>query len=360
MRAGSDLRSVERVPFGVSRAGRPVESYLLRNASGVEVSFLDYGGIIRSIRVPDRRGVFRDVTPGYDAIDGYLADSRFFGALVGRVANRIADGTFTLDGTAYSLPRNDGANHLHGGPGGLHQVMWRVAPFSTNCSSGAALTYVSVAGEEGYPGTLEIRVTYTLTDNNELRFEYEATTDQATPVNLTQHTYFNLAGHDAGSVLAHELTLNASRYTPIDARRIPTGDLRTVRGTPFDFTTPRAIGRSVAADDEQLEIGDGYDHNWVIDTDVSRSTTLAARVVDSLSGRTLEIETTEPGIQFYAGNGLAGGPAGKNGHVYTRHSAFALETQHFPDSPNEPKFPSTLLKPGEKYHTVTKYKLSVI
>lgn len=357
--------AVQREPFGVTPDGRPVEAFTLTNARGSAVRFLDYGGVIVSVRVPDRRGALDDVTLGYDAAASYAADPRYFGALVGRYANRIAGGRFTLDGVEHALPRNDGRNHLHGGPRGFHTARWDVEPFADGARAGAVLRYTSPDGEEGYPGTLRVQVTYALTGDDErtdeLTVDYHAVADRATPVNLTQHAYFNLAGHDAGDILGHELTLNASHYTPVDAELIPTGEVRAVRGTPFDFTTPTPVGAGIGADDEQLRRGQGYDHNFVLDRDGVRqdALALAARLYEPRSGRALEIHTTEPGIQFYSGNVLANGPVGKGGYRYGPRGGLALETQHFPDSPNRPAFPSTVLRPGEAYASRTAYRFGV-
>lgn len=353
-------RRVRREPFGTTPRGEPVDAFVLTNARGVEVRFIAYGGVIVSIRVPDRDGALADVTLGHDALDDYLADDRYFGALIGRYANRIAGGRFTLDGVTHALATNDGANHLHGGPGGFHDVLWIVEPFARDDATGATLRYTSPDGEEGYPGTLDVRVTYTLTDAGELAVDYRAAADAPTPVNLTHHAYFNLAGHDAGSVLDHELTIHASRFTPVDATQIPTGELRAVGGTPFDFTAPRAVGARIGDDDAQLRHGDGYDHNFVLDHPAAAhgAPTLAARLREPCSGRVLEVYTTEPGLQLYSGNVLQGRPAGKGGHVYGRHAGLALETQHFPDSPNQPRFPSTILRPGTTYASRTVYRFS--
>ncbi|MEP6618389.1 MAG: aldose epimerase family protein [bacterium] len=359
MRGGSQLRSVERAPFGLTPDGARVDSFVLRNASGMEVSCLNLGGIIRSICVPDRHGVMADVTPGYDSLEDYLHDPRYFGALVGRVANRIANARFTLDGRNYQLPANEGVNHLHGGPGGFHRALWHARPFADHCGQGVVLTHTSAVGEQGYPGTLDVRVTYSLTEANELCLEYEATTDAATPVNVTQHTYFNLAGHNAGSAMEHELLLAASRFTPVDSRLIPTGDLQSVRGTPFDFTTARPVGAVIDTPDDQLRLGNGYDHNWVLDAGAAMVAGVAARLHEPRSGRTMEVETTEPGIQFYSGNGITGGPVGKGGAVYSARCAVALETQHFPDAPNQPAFPPIIVRPGAPYRSRTVYRFGV-
>jgi aldose 1-epimerase len=336
-----------------------METFTLRNSSGATVRFIAYGGCIVSIEIPDRDGRPGDIVLGYDSLDGYEADRHFIGALIGRYANRIARGRFTLDGHSHALTVNDGVNHLHGGRRGFHKVPWNVIPFDDGALSGALLTYTSVTGDEGYPGTLSVSVTYTLTAENELVVDYAAITDEPTPVNLTQHAYFNLAGHASGDVLAHELTLAASRFTPVDASLIPTGELRDVAGTPFDFRSPRRIGSVLGADDEQLRVGKGFDHNFVLDRDEGEdAVAFAARLYEPTSGRVLEIHTTEPGIQFYSGAAL-GGVTGKGGHVYGANAGLALETQHFPDSPNQPAFPSTILRPGEGFTSRTIYRFSV-
>ncbi len=346
--------------FGTMPDGRPVDVVTLTNAHGVEVSFIALGGIITSIRVPDRRGVFADVTLGYDTLADYLLNPPFFGALIGRYANRIAGGRFTLDGREYHLPRNDGPNTLHAGPHGFHAVLWGVRPFERPGEVGAALEYTSPAGEAGFPGELQTLVHYTLTDRDELVVDYHATTTEATPVNLTQHAYFNLAGAGPGSILGHELELAAEAFTPVDATLIPTGEIRPVAGTPFDFRRPVAIGARIDASDEQLRLGSGYDHNFVLPARPAPGPELAARVRDPESGRTLQVLTTEPGIQFYSGNHLGkGGPAGKHGHAYARRSGLALETQHFPDSPNHPDFPSTIVRPGEEFVSRTVFRFGV-
>ncbi|HEX3866569.1 MAG TPA: aldose epimerase family protein [Gemmatimonadaceae bacterium] len=336
--------------------------FTLVNASGVEVRFLAYGGRIVSIRVPDRRGVLADVTPGYDDAADYRRDGRFFGALVGRYANRIGGGCFRLDGEDHELARNEGANQLHGGPRGFHAREWDVTPFASAgmpaLEMGGVLRLESAAGDQGFPGTLDVRVTYTLRDDNTFTIELNAVADAPTPVNLTQHTYFNLAGHDAGDILGHELFINASAITPIDQSLIPIGTMQAVRGTAFDFTTQRTIGSAMAQQDEQLLIGGGFDHNFVLDARVVGRPTLAARVHEPVSGRTLEIFTTAPGVQFYSGNGVDDGAPGKGGHRYVKHGALALETQHFPDSPNRPQFPNTILRPGREYRSRTIWRFS--
>jgi aldose 1-epimerase len=350
--------AVEREPFGTTPAGESVEAFTLRNPSGLEVRLMTYGGIILSIRVPDRDAQLADVTLGFDTLDEYLAGSPYFGALVGRYANRIARGRFTLDGHEYTLARNDPPNHLHGGVRGFDKVIWAAEPFGDERGAGVALSYTSPSGEEGYPGTLDVRVTYTLTDGDELAIDYHATTDAPTPINLSQHTYFDLGGDDSPDILGHRLTLAASRFTPVDATLIPTGELRAVAGTPFDFTTPVAIGARIGATDEQLRLAGGYDHDFVLDRPPGDALFIAARLEHPPSGRVLEIATTEPGIQFYSGNQLDGSLVGKRGRRYGRHSGLALETQHFPDSPNHPSFPSTILHPGEEYRSRTVWKFA--
>lgn len=350
---------VSHSPFGTMPDGRPVEIVTLTNPRGMEVSFLGLGGIIQALRVPDRDGAFADVTLGYDSLASYLENPPFFGALIGRFANRIAGGRFTLDGRAYTLPRNDGPNCLHGGPRGFHAVLWRVDTFERPGEVGAMLEYTSPAGEAGFPGELQVLVVYTLTDRDALVVDYHASTTEATPVNLTQHAYFNLAGEGADTMLDHELTLAAESFTPIDAAAIPTGEIRAVAGTPFDFRHPVAVGARIEQDDPQLVMGSGYDHNFVLPPRSGAGPALAARLRHPPSGRTLEVLTTEPGVQFYSGNHLGRGPVGKQGHAYARRSAVALETQHFPDSPNQPRFPSTILRPGEEFVSRTIFRFGV-
>ena len=345
----------QRSPFGTLPDGQAVDVYTLTNANGLELKAIGYGGIITSLRVPDRNGRLDDIVLGFDRLDDYLRDHPFFGAIIGRYGNRIARGQFTLDGKTYKLATNNGPNHLHGGTRGFDKVMWKVEPAGKN-----ALTFsrVSADGEEGYPGNLRVQVTYTLTDKNELQVDYLATTDKPTPVNLTQHSYFNLAGQASGDILGHQLMLNADRYTPVDETLIPTGKLAPVAGTPFDFTRPTAIGARINDPDPQLKNGQGYDHNWVLNRK-DAGLQPASRVVEPRTGRTLDIATTEPGIQFYAGNFLDGKLTGKGGAVYNRRTGFCLETQHFPDSPNQPSFPSTILKPGQEYRSRTVFTFGV-
>jgi aldose 1-epimerase len=341
-------------PFGVLPDGRPVEQYTLESPAGMEVTFLALGGIIRSVKVPDRRGLVADVTPGYDTVEEYLGDVHFHGALIGRYANRIAAGRFVLDGRQYQVTTNDGSNHLHGGRVGFHGALWEVAPFTDARGSGAELSLVSPAGDEGFPGTLDVRVVYLLTADNELHFDYVAATDHPTPINLTQHSYFNLAGHDAGDVLEHELIVRASRYLPVTEEFIPTGELRSVKGTGFDLRTGRTIGAGIASLDGDSPLG-GYDHSFVLD-DGRHAPAVVARLHEPRSGRSLEIETTEPAVQIYAGSQLGRGESGKGGCRYGPFGAVALETQHFPNAPNEPAFPTTILRPGERYHSHSVYR----
>jgi aldose 1-epimerase len=349
---------IERASFGTTAEGTPVEIFTLRNAGGMEVRVTNYGGIIISLTAPDRDGRMADIVLGFDSIAPYLAGTPYFGAIIGRYGNRIAGGRFTLDGETYTLATNNGPNHLHGGERGFDKVVWDAEPFESEGERGLILRYTSPDGEEGYPGTLEATVTYTLTDGSELIVEYVATTDQATPVNLTQHSYFNLAGAGTGNILDHELMIAATSFTPVDSTLIPTGEIAPVEGTPFDFRTATPIGARIDADDPQIRNGPGYDHNFVLDR-TGTGLELAARVTHPGSGRTLEIRTTEPGLQFYSGNFLDGTITGKDGLVYDHRSGFCLETQHFPDSPNQPSFPSTILRPGEEYRTRTVFAFGV-
>jgi aldose 1-epimerase len=317
---------------------------------------MSYGAILVSIRTPDRTGRIEDIALGFDALRDSLTRSRFFGALVGRYGNRIGNARFAIDGRTFQLAKNNDENHLHGGLKGFDKVRWSAAPFERDGAAGITFAYTSRDGEEGYPGTLQTSVTYTLTPRNELIVDYTATTDQPTIVNLTQHSYFNLAGEGHGDVLKHELMLNADRFTPVDAGMIPTGELASVAGTPFDFRTPTAIGARIDGSDPQLKLAGGYDHNFVLNGGTGLH--LAARVVEPVSGRTLQVDTTEPGVQFYSGNKLTGAP-GKAGHVYGPRSGFCLETQHFPDSPNKPNFPTTILRPGDTYRSKTVFTFGV-
>jgi aldose 1-epimerase len=347
---------IKKEAFGTTPDGHSVDLYTMANVHGMEVRAMNYGGIVVSLRVPDRSGTLADVVLGYDDLQPYLTNKPYFGALIGRYGNRIANGQFTLDRVEYHLAKNNGPNSLHGGLKGFNKVLWGAEPVESNRGVGLVLTYTSKDGEEGFPGNLKTKVTYTLTDQNELIFEYETTTDKATPVNLTHHGYFNLAGAGTGDALQHELMLNADRFTPVGKTLIPTGELRSVTGTPLDFTKPTAIGARINENFEQLTVAGGYDHNFVINRK-DHSLELAARVYEPKSGRVMEVLTTEPGVQFYSSNFLDG-EKGKNGHIYNKHAALCLETQHFPDSPNHPDFPSTILRPGQTYHSHTVYKFS--
>ncbi|MCC7054497.1 MAG: galactose mutarotase [Gemmatimonadaceae bacterium] len=349
---------VQTAPFGTLPSGQAVTQYTLKNANGIELRAITYGGIITSLKTPDKTGAFADIVLGYDNLDGYLKTTPYFGAIVGRYGNRIAKGKFTLDGTTHTLATNNGPNALHGGVVGFDKVLWTGKPVTVAGGQAVEFSYTSKDGEEGYPGTLQVTVRYTLTDSNQLQIEYHATTDKATPVNITQHSYFNLAGDGSGDVLKHEVTLNADRFTPVDSTLIPTGALQSVAGTPFDFRKPTAIGARINDTDTQLKNGGGYDHNWVL-TRNGEGLSAAAHVYEPTSGRTLHVETTEPGVQFYTGNFLDGTITGKSGHVYKYRNGFCLETQHFPDSPNQAAFPSTILKPGAEHVSRTVFTFGV-
>ncbi len=346
---------IKQQPFGQTKTGSAVDLFTLTNDNGIVVKITNYGGTIVSVLAPDRQGNLADVVLGFDDLAGYLQPHPYFGVLVGRFGNRIAGGKFTLKGVEYTLAQNDGQNHLHGGLNGFDKAVWSAEPVQSEAEVGLKLTHVSPDGDEGYPGTLRVTVVYSLNNDNELKIDYTATTDQATIVNLTNHAYFNLAG--AGDILGHELMLNATRFTPIDDTLIPTGQLRSVTGTPLDFTQLTVVGARINQDDDQLRFAGGYDHNFVVNGPAG-TLRLAARVHEPSSGRVMEVSTTEPGIQFYSGNFLDGTLTGKGGHVYHKRSGFCLETQHFPDSPNQPNFPSTVLEPGEAYRQTTIYKFS--
>jgi len=349
--------TITKTSFGKTSADENVDLYTLRNVNGVEAKIANYGGIVVSLKVPDRNGKFDDVVLGFKDFEGYLKNDPYFGALIGRYGNRIAKGRFTLNGVEYKLAVNNGENHLHGGIKGFDKVVWTGSENKTKAGPAVVLTYLSKDGEEGYPGNLQVRVVYTLTNNNELKIDYSATTDKDTVINLTHHSYFNLAGEGNGDILNHLLTINANRFVPTDAGSIPTGELRSVAGTPFDFLKPTAIGARINQDDEQLKSGNGYDHTFVIN---GRPGTLrlAATASEPASGRVMQVWTTEPGVQFYTGNFLNGTLTGKSGKVYQRRFGFCLETQHFPDSPNHPSFPTTTLKKGATYKSTTIYKFS--
>ena len=348
--------SITVSPFGKTAAGNDVELYTLQNGRGMEAQIATYGGIVTRLTAPDRNGQFADVVLGYDNMDGYLKSTPYFGALIGRYGNRIAKGHFTLDGTSYQLATNNGPNALHGGLVGFDKVVWTVKSAKVMADGPQlTLTYLSRDGEEGYPGNLSVTAVYTLTKDNSLRLEYTATTDQATVVNLTQHSYFNLRGH--GDNLGHIVQINADKFTPVDSTLIPNGELKPVDGTPFDFRKPTAIGARVNADDEQIKFGNGYDHNWVIKKPFGQLA-LMATVQEPETGRVLEVLSTEPGLQFYGGNFLDGTITGKGGWTYQFRNAFCMEPQHYPDSPNEPNFPSVVLKPGQTYHNTIIYRFS--
>lgn len=336
-------------------ASGTAQSYTLTNAAGLKVTITPQGGHIMSIQVPDSKGNLADVVLGYDSVKEYVGGKGFYGSTVGRYGNRIAKGKFSIDGTEYQLSLNNGENTLHGGPGGFHNVLWTGKEVTTSDGKGVELSYLSKDGEEGYPGNLDVKVVFSLSDSNELKIQYEATTDKPTVVNLTNHAYFNLSGEGNGDILNHDMTINADKFLPVDKGLIPTGELRPVKGTPFDFQTPHKIGERIGADEEQVKIGGGYDHCFVLNKTTPDEMSLAAKVSDPASGRKMEVWTTEPAVQFYTGNFLNGAP-GKGGKPYNYRYAFCLETQHFPDSPNQPSFPSTLLKPGETYKSTTIYR----
>ena len=350
------MPSTDRV-FGKTPGGVEVRLYTLKNSHGIRATITNYGGIVTSLVVPDRTGQPGDIVLGFDSLEGYLRGSPYFGAIVGRYANRIAGARFTLDGTAHRLAANDHGNALHGGVRGFDKVVWEATPFPDSAPSALRLHYVSADGEEGYPGRLDVTVTYEVTDANELRITYGATTDKATVLNLSHHGYFNLAGQASRSILGHELLIAADSYTPVNASLIPTGDLARVAGTAFDFQAATPIGARIDAADRQLRNGKGYDHNFVV-LGASGTLRLAARVRDPESGRTMEVLTTEPGIQFYSGNFLDGTLVGKGGVKYRRRSGLCLETQHFPDSPHRANFPATVLRPGQAFRSETVYRFS--
>jgi aldose 1-epimerase len=343
--------NVKREAFGKLPDGTAVELYTLSNGKGMEAAIMTYGAAVVSLTAPDRAGRYGDVVLGMDNLEGYLKGVPYFGAIVGRYGNRIGHARFTLEGKTYDLSKNDGDNTLHGGERGFDKHVWQ----ARQAGGGVEFTYVSKDGEQGFPGTLTSRVRYTVTPENELRIEYTATTDKPTVVNLTNHAYFNLAGQGEGDILQHQVTIPADRFTPVDKGLIPIGELRPVRGTPFDFTSAMAIGARIAQSDEQLQFGKGYDHNWVLNGSGMKK---AAEVFEPRTGRVMEVLTEEPGLQFYTGNFLDGTIHGKGGKVYGLRSAFCMETQHYPDSPNKPAYPSTELKPGQTYHTVTVYRFS--
>ena len=343
--------SIEQSSFGKTEDGKSVNLYTLTNANGLKARITNYGAIVTSLLVPDRNGNFADIVLGYDTLDEYIKDSAHFGGIIGRCTNRIGKAKFTLQGVEYKLTKNEGENHLHGGIKGFDKVVWNAEPMQTDQGPALKLTYFSKDGEEGYPGNLSTTVIYLLTDNNELKISYQAETDKPTPVNLTNHSYFNLAGHNAGSILSHELTINADSFTAVDDNLIPTGQIKPVKGTSLDFTKPMVIGARIA------QVESGYDQNYVLNNP-DGSLSHAATVYEPKTARTMQLYTTEPGMQLYTGNFLDG-IKGKGGALYNKHDAFCLETQHFPDSPNKPQFPSVILEPGKKYNQLTVYKFSV-
>ncbi|MFH8391096.1 aldose epimerase family protein [Streptomyces sp. NPDC018036] len=348
----SDGKKPVRELFGRLADGTKVHRWSLENG-GTRLKVLSYGGIVQSLEIPDRHGRYRNVALGFGDLDSYVASSPYFGALIGRYGNRIGKGRFTLDGTDHQLSVNDGVNSLHGGAKGFDKRVWDVEGFASGSDVGLVLHYTSIDGEMGYPGTLRAKVTYTLTRHGDWRIDYEATTDKATVVNLTSHVYWNLAGEGSGSVYDHELRIAASRYTPVDSGLIPTGELAKVAGTPFDFRRTKTVGRDIRVADQQLLYGKGIDHNWVLDKGITAKPEHVATLRDPSSGRTLTIASNEPGLQFYSGNFLDGTLVGTGGHIYRQGDALCLETQHFPDSPNHPAFPSTVLRPGQTYRTST-------
>jgi len=350
------LGKIMKSDFGKMEDGRAVELYTIRNDKGLEMTVTNYGGIIVSLKVPDREGRIADVVLGFDNFQSYRKENPYFGAIIGRYANRIGKASFFLNGKHYSLASNSGDNHLHGGESGFDNVLWEGKYFARNNATGVELTYLSMDGEEGYPGNLSTKVTYSLDNDNRLKIEYEATTDHPTICNLTHHSYFNLAGHDSGSINSHVLMIRSSRFTLVDTGLIPTGELRNVAGTPFDFRKAKRIGTDIDQASQQLTYGMGYDHNWVLDRQSKKELELVATLYEPNSGRLMEVWTEEPGLQFYSGNSLNGTLIGKGGHTYQQRAGLCLETQHFPDSPNKPNFPSVTLNPGEVYKTQTVYR----
>jgi aldose 1-epimerase len=349
----TQIPAITQAFFGTTPNGEEASLYTLTNSNGMTVKISNFGGVITSILVPDVEGNFADVALGFDELTPYLKDSPYLGALIGRFGNRIANGRFELNGQVFQLDTNDGSNHLHGGFVGFDKVVWTPVTFETTDKVGLRLSYLSPNGDQGYPGNLHVNVTYILTNDNEIVVDYLATTDQPTPVNLTQHSYFNLAAE--GDVLNHQVMIKADNFTPINANLIPLGESRAVEGGVFDFRSPKKIGEQINNNDEQLKFAGGYDHNFVLNKSAANALDLAARVVESGSGRVLEVYTEEPGVQFYSGNFLDGSLTGK-GKTYSIRTGFCLEPQHFPDAPNQPDFPSTILQPGDEYTTRTIFK----
>ena len=351
------MKFVTKSSFGTTPDGKEVSKYTLTNKNGLELSVINYGAIVVSLKTPDKQGAMGDIVLGYDSLASYIKSNPYFGAIVGRYGNRIGKGKFSIDGTEYKLAVNNGANHLHGGLKGLDKVFWDIEEVPSTDGASVKLTYQSKDGEEGYPGNLNIEVLYTLNNNNEWVISYKATTDKKTVVNLTQHSYFNLTADANNDILSHQVTILADNLLPVDKGLIPTGELKPVVNTPFDFNKPTAIGARIDAKDTQIEYGKGYDHAWVLNNK-SGSLSLAATVYDASTGRFMEVSTTEPAIQFYTGNFLDGTAIGKGGVPYSFRHGLCLETEHYPDSPNKPAFPSTLLEPGKTYQTTTVYKFS--
>ncbi|HLZ90820.1 MAG TPA: aldose epimerase family protein [Candidatus Acidoferrum sp.] len=353
--------TIRKQSFGKTVGGEPIDLYSLTNKKGMEVSITNYGATVVSIQAPDRAGKTADVVLGFDTLEGYESGKAYFGATVGRYGNRIGGGKFSLDGKTYTLPQNNGKNTLHGGITGFNKKVWKAKEMASKDGESLELSYLSPDGEEGFPGNLSVKVVFTLpAERNELIIDYRATTDKDTVLNLTNHSYFNLAGEGNGDILEQVLKLNAKKFTPVDQGLIPTGELRDVAGTPMDFTTSTAIGKRINEKYEQLVVGKGYDHNWVIArAEGAKGLTLAAEAYDPKSGRQLDVLTTEPGVQFYSGNFLDGSAKGKGGKAYGQRAAFCLETQHFPDSPNHANFPSTVLKPDSVFHSKTVFRFSV-
>ena len=352
-------RGVTKQTWGKTAAGEAVDLYTLTNAKGASVQIATLGGTVVSVTVPDKTGALGNVVLGFGSLDGYLAPHPFFGVLVGRYGNRIGQGRFTLDGKTYTLAKNNGENSLHGGIKGFDKYVWKTREVTSPDGLAVELTHVSPDGDEGFPGTLSVTVRYTWTDANGLRIDYTATTDKPTVLNLTNHSYFNLSAGGAATVLDHTLQLSADKFTPVDKGLIPTGELRPVTGTPFDFTKARRIGELIDKDDEQIKFGGGYDHNFVFSGPAGGSLRPAGRVTEPTSGRIMDVATTEPGVQFYTGNFLDGSIKGRGGKPYIKRSGLCLETQHYPDSPNKPAFPSVVLRPGQTYKTSTQYTFGV-
>mgnify|MGYP003874249685 CR=1 FL=1 len=350
--------SISKADFGKTADGKPVEIYTLRNAKGAEARILTYGGTVQSLSMPDKDGKFADIVLGFDNLSDYMEKSPYFGALIGRYGNRIGGAKFTLDGKTYKLAANNGPNSLHGGLRGFDKVVWEAHPSETASGPALTLDYTSPDGEEGFPGTLKVTGIYTLTNSNELKLEFTAKTDKLTVCNLTHHSYFNLAGQENGNILNHLVQINADKTTPVDRTLIPTGEIADVTGTPFDFRTSAEIGARIKDPDKVLQYGPGYDHNWIINKPLGQLG-MMARVVEPTSGRVMEVWSDEPGLQFYAGNFLDGTLKGKGGAFYPIHSAFCMEPQHYPDSPNKPEFPSVELKPDQVYHNTIIYKFGV-